>query len=240
VGAAICRQLGAGGARVVVHHHASSAAATELAASLPAGGIALGADLAAADGARRLLDACDAAGHRPDSIVHAAASFLRRSVLATTAGEWDAVFALNLRAFFLLAQEFARRREGAPAAGEPAGVEDACLVAISDSGAHELWTGYAAHCVSKSALLPLVRLLAKALAPRIRVNAVVPGPVLPEEGSTPERLEAMARRTLLGRVGDPGDVARAVAFLLVSRFTTGTIIDVTGGAHLWRGSLDRE
>lgn len=279
VGAAISRQLAARGARVIVHHHRSSDAARALADELD-GALALAADLAAADGPSRLLAACAEAGALPDAIVHSAASFLRRPVADTSAEDWDAVFALNLRAFFLLARDFARRHgpaveavrpgaaparplpaetahraeeepgrdpagEGAPAgearAGEPAGgaAADRCLIAISDSGAYELWTGYAAHCVAKAALLPLVQVLAKALAPTVRVNAVIPGPVLPEPGADEERRQAMADRTLLGRIGDPGDVARAVCFLLENRFATGTLLEVTGGAHLWRGRLSR-
>ena len=255
VGEAICRELAARGARVIVHHHASGEPARALAAELPHGALALAADLAAADGPSQLLAACAAAGALPDAIVHSAASFVRRPVADTSAADWDAVFALNLRAFFLLARDFASRHgvggearrpgggggeaAGEAASGAEAAAADRCLVAISDSGALELWTGYAAHCVSKAALLPLVQLLAKALAPAVRVNAVIPGPVLPEPGTTPERRDAMERRTLLGRIGEPSDVARAAAFLLENRFTTGTLLEVTGGAHLWRGKLTR-
>ncbi len=233
VGGAISRHLGALGARVLVHHHASAAAAAELVAELPPGSRTLAADLAAPDGADRLLDA---AGELPDAVVHSAASFLRRGVAETSVEEWDAVFALNLRAFFLLARGFARRR----AAGGGGAAADPSLVAISDAGALELWPGYAAHCVAKAALLPLVRLLAKALAPAVRVNTVVPGPVLPPEGTPPAERQAMASRTLLGRVGEPDDVAAAVAFLLTDRFATGSVLEVTGGSHLWRGRLDRD
>jgi NAD(P)-dependent dehydrogenase (short-subunit alcohol dehydrogenase family) len=241
VGQAITRELAARGARVVVHHHASEEAARALAAELPHGALPLAADLAAADGPGRLLAACAAAGALPDAVIHSAASFLRRPVLDTSAEEWDEVFALNLRAFFLLARDFARRHAAAgEGSAEGAAGGDRCLVAISDSGAYELWIGYAAHCVAKAALLPLVRVLAKALAPAVRVNAVVPGPVLPEPGASPERRRAIERRTLLGRIGEPADVARAVAFLLENRFTTGTVLEVTGGAHLWRGRLDRD
>ena len=237
VGGAISRHLGTLGARVLVHHHASSAEAEALAGSLPAGGRALPADLARPDGPAALVAACADAGELPDAAVHSAASFLRRPVLATTAADWDAVFALNTRAFFLLATELARRwRAEAVEEGAP---PDRCLVAVSDSGARELWTGYAVHCVSKAALLPLVKVLAKALAPAVRVNAVVPGPVLPPDGTSDAEREAMARRTLLGRVGEPEAVARAVAYLLTERFATGAELDVTGGSHLWRGSLDR-
>lgn len=253
VGGAISRHLAGLGARVVVHYHASRAAAEALVGELPHGGRAIAADLATADGAAALLAACDAAGERPDAVVHSAASFLRKRVEETTVEEWDAVFALNLRAFFLLAREMASRLP-AGTAGEVAGEEagssnadregapapDRALIAISDSGAYELWPGYAAHCTAKAALLPLVRVLAKALAPAIRVNAVVPGPVLPEPDTDARQVEAMARRTLVQRLGDPSDVAAAVAFLLANRFTTGSVVEVTGGAHLWRGSLGRD
>lgn len=233
VGEAISRHLAAGGVRVLVHHHRSGEAARALAAELP-GALALSADLADAEGPSRLLAACAAAAAFPDAIVHSAASFLHRPVADTSAEDWDAVFALNLRAFFLLARDFARWH-GAAGERAPAGEgADRCLIALSDSGAYELWTGYAAHCVAKAALLPLVQMLAKALAPAVRVNAVVPGPVLPEAGTPPERRRAMEERTLLGRLGDPKDVARAVAFLLENRFTTATLLEVTGGAHIWR------
>ena len=115
---------------------------------------------------------------------------------------------------------------------------DLALVAISDSGALELWPGYAAHCVSKAALEPLVKILARTFSPRVRVNAVMPGPVLPPPGSSPEHRRGMAERTLLKRLGDPDDVARAVAFVLANRFVTGVTLPVTGGSHLWRGRLD--
>jgi pteridine reductase len=225
VGGAISRHLGGRGARILVHYHRQDALAAELAARLPAGGAAFGADLSDPDGPRRLLDACAAAGEAPDAVVHSAASFLKRPLLATSAADWDGVQALNLRAFFLLAQELARRR------GELGGD----LVAIGDAAAVELWSGYLAHAVAKAALIPLVEALAKALAPHYRVNGVMPGPVLPPAGTPPEELERMRQRTLLKRLGRPGDVARAVEFLLRCDFATGSWIEVTGGSPLWRG-----
>ncbi len=245
VGGAVSRHLGELGARVVVAYHESAAVAEALVESLAAGGTAVRADLAAADGPERLLAACEDAGTLPDAVVHAAASFLNRRALETTAAEWDRVFALNTRAFLLLAQAFARRhRVVAPAASEGATVgearsRDLALIAISDSGALELWTDYAVHCVSKAALLPLVQVLAKSLGPAVRVNAVLPGPVLPPEDFPAARVAAVGEHTLLKRGGEPRDVATAVAFLLTNRYTTGTLLEVTGGAHLWRATLDR-
>jgi len=255
VGGAISRHLAALGARVHVAYHASADDARRLVDGLPHGGRAYASDLVAADGAERLLAACAADGEPPDAVVHAAASFLARPIAQTTAADWDRVFALNTRAFFLLARGFAARH-GVAEGGETGGgganggggggaqgrdaERDLSLVAIADSGALELWTGYAAHCVSKAALLPLVQVLAKSLAPAVRVNAVIPGPVLPEPDSEPGQVEAMRRRTLLQRVGEPEDVAAAVAYLLVNRFCTATLLEVTGGAHLWRGDLGRQ
>ncbi len=223
VGAAIARRLAAGGARIAIHFHGSEEPARRLAEELP-GARCFQADLSRANAPQALLGDCAAAGMSPDAIVHAAASFLNRPLASTTSDDWDAVMALNLRAFFLLARDYEALR------GEAGGQ----MVAIADSGARELWPGYLAHCVSKAALLDLVQALAKAMAPRFRVNAVVPGPVLPPDGTDAEEAKRLAARTLLGRIGKPDDVARAVEFLLDSDYATGAIVDVTGGAHLWR------
>lgn len=227
VGGAISRYLGARGARILVHYHSSAARAAELVAGLPAGGAAFGADLSDPEGPRRLFEACRAAGEMPGAVVHAAASFLHRPWLETGAADWDAVQALNLRAFFLLAQELVRAR------GELGGD----LVAIGDAAALELWSGYLAHSVAKAALIPLVKALAKALAPRYRVNGVMPGPVLAPPGTPPAELERMRQQTLLKRLGGPDDVAQAVEFLLRCDFATGSWVEVTGGSQLWRGQV---
>lgn len=258
VGGAISRHLGSLGARVLVAHHRSPEAAETLVAELPAGGRAFAIDLTNPAGADDLLAGCAAADDLPDAIIHSAASFLHRGLLDTSAEEWDRVFALNTRAFFLLAKSFAvhhgiggevagggeggaasETRSGGLPSGEAGEPEDLSLVAVSDSGALELWPGYAAHCVSKAALEPLIKVLAKTLAPRVRVNAVMPGPVLPPPGTSPALQAEMSQRTLLRRLGDPADIAGAVAFLLTNRYTTGSTVQVTGGAHLWRGKLDR-
>lgn len=230
VGEAISRHLAVRGARVLIHYHGSEEEARRLAASLaslPAGAACFGADLASPEGPAALLAACEAAGESPDALVHGAASFLNKGLFETTAGDWDRVFALNLRAFFLLAKEHARRR------GERGGD----LIAICDSAAYELWPGYLAHSVAKAAVIPLVKALAKALAPRFRVNGVVPGPVLPPDDMPESELAAIRERTLLKRLGDPRHVAQAVEFLLVCDYATGSIVEVTGGSQLWRGSV---
>jgi pteridine reductase len=227
VGGDISRHLGRLGAKVLVHYHRSAGEAADLVASLPAGGAAFSANLADPGGPKRLLDLCAAAGEVPDTIVHSAASFLNRPFLATTAADWDAVQALNVRSFFLLAQELARRR----------GSSGGDLVAIGDAAALDLWTGFLAHSIAKAALIPLVKGLARILAPDFRVNGIIPGPVLPPEHTTPAELDRMRERTLLKRLGTPAHVSQAVEFLLRCDYVTGAWIEVTGGSQLWRAQL---
>lgn len=224
VGAVIARRLVARGARVVIHYHHAAEDALALADELGPAATTCRADLSADDGPRALIAGCVTGGHAPDAIVHAAASFLRRTLSETTAAEWDAVMALNLRSLFLLAQAYQEARSG----------EGGQIVAIADSGARELWPGYLAHCVAKAGVLTLTQALAKAMAPSFRVNAVVPGPVLLPPGTSDEEAERIAGRTLLGRLGHAEHVAQAVEFLLTCDYATGAVVDVTGGAHLWR------
>ncbi|MCB1008743.1 MAG: SDR family oxidoreductase [Acidobacteria bacterium] len=231
VGAAVTRELALHGADVLIHTHSSKAEGEALARELPGRNRVLQADLRAPSGAEKLLEEATQAaeGRSPDILVHAAASFLRRPVLETTAEDWDAVHALNTRAFFLLARGLAALRGG----------EGGDLIAIGDAAALELWPGYLAHSVSKAALLSLVRALAKALAPGFRVNAVVPGPVLLPEGTPADEAEAIRSRTLLDRLGRPEHVAQAVRFLLECDYATGSALEITGGSNLWRGVAAR-
>jgi pteridine reductase len=217
VGAAISRAIAARGGRVLVHTRRVGDEARHFVASLPSGAVLLTGDLSASDGPQRLLADAEAAGASVSAVVHAAASFVQARPLELDGAAWNDVFDLNLRAFYLLAQAFERHREDGGGS----------LVAIADSGALEL-------CVSKSALIRLSEALAKAMAPRYRVNVVVPGPVLPPEQASAEEKDRIAARTLVGHLGEPEDVGRAVVFLLQNSFCTGTTLEVTGGAHLWR------
>lgn len=227
LGAEISRALSEAGAAVVVHAFRSLGEAETLAAGLPTRAIALGADLRDPAAPAALFDRAAERGLQPDLLVHAAASFLRKPALETSAAEWDEVQALNLRSLFLLGTELARRR------GEAGGD----IIAIADTAAVELWPSHVAHAVSKAGVVALVRALAKALAPRYRVNAVMPGPVLPPEGTSAAELHAYASRTLLQRIGAPHHVVRAVLFLAECDFATGTVVEVHGGSPLWRGRV---
>lgn len=227
MGATLVRALADAGANLVIHAHRSLGQAEALARELPVRAIAIGADLQSPTSPVEMLDAAVSQGFEVDTLVHSAAGFLRKGALETTAEDWDRVFALNLRSFFLLSTELARRR----------GSRGGNLVAIADAAAVELWPAYLAHSVAKAGVVALVKALAKALAPDFRVNAVMPGPVLPPEATPAAERAAMASRTLLRRLGQPEHVAQAVLFLLTCDYATGSIVEITGGSTLWRGSV---
>ena len=102
---------------------------------------------------------------------------------------------------------------------------------VEDVAAFRPWTSFAAHSAAKAAQAMLTRVLARALAPDVRVCGVAPGPVAVE----PDQEERRAAETLLGRVGSPDDVAEAVVYLAGASFVTGTTLLVDGGLLLKSG-----
>lgn len=224
VGRAITLALADAGFDLVVGYHGSGAAVGGVVAEVEGRGrraLAVRADLATSAGARELADAATTAFGRLDLLVNNASTFLATPFSEIGEEEWDQVMAVNLKAPFLLIQATA----GALAA------TGGNVVNIVDLSALRPWARYPHHSVSKAALAHLTRVAARSLAPRVRVNAVAPGSVLPEEDATPETVAAAARRTPLNRWGSPEDVARTVLFLDRSPFVTGEVIVVDGGCH---------
>ncbi len=225
VGRAISLALGRAGYRVGVHYGTSRSEAALTVRELKALGarpVAFQADLSRPEAIRDLFADVDRQLGGIDLLVNSAGVFPRQDPLDVTVADWDRVFDLNARAPFLCAQEAARRmRDGGS------------IVNITDTGALEAWPAFVPYVATKAALTSLTRGLARAWAPRIRVNAVAPGPVLlPETESTPEEEAAAADRTVARRVGSPEDVAQAVLFLDRAPYVTGETIRVDGGHHL--------
>jgi pteridine reductase len=157
-----------------------------------------------------------------DVLVNSAAVMLRTPVGEVLVEDWDAMFALNLRAPFFLCQAAARvmrERGGA-------------IVNIADLAAFETWRGYVPHSITKAGIVQMTRGLAHALAPKIRVNAIAPGTVLLPEGGTQEQADRLIATTPLGRLGSPDDVAQAVLYLLGADYVTGETLIVDGGRHV--------
>jgi pteridine reductase len=225
VGRSICLALGRAGYRVAVHYRTSRGDAAATVRELKRVGaepVALRADLSQPEEIDAMFAQVDEQLGGLDLLVNGAAIFPRQEALDVTVAEWEQVFALNVRAAFQCSQEAARRM-----------AEGSSIVNITDTGADEAWPSYVTYIASKAALTSVTRGLARAWAPKIRVNAVAPGPVLlPEADSSPEDEEAAARRTVLGRVGSPEDVAQAVLFLDNAPYVTGEVVRVDGGHHL--------
>jgi pteridine reductase len=224
VGRALAVALGGDGFRVAVHFHASGDAARETVEAIRAVGsdaIPFAADLAGPDAPGRLVREVVASFGRLDVVVNSAAVMERTPLGEVTAEHWDAILHLNLRAPFLIAQEAARHL---PDGGS--------IVNIADLSAFETWPAYVPHGVSKSGVLYLTRALARVLAPRIRVNAVAPGTVLPPKSMDAGTATRFAATTPLGRNGSVEDVVEAVRYLLGAGYVTGQTIVVDGGRRV--------
>jgi len=223
VGRAFSLALADAGCDVVVNYNNSGADAAATAAAIEERGrsaLAVQADVSRADDIDRLMRAAEDAFGRLDIVVNSASLFERLPFTEIREEDWDRVLGVNLKAPFFVAQGAAPllRRSGG-------GV----IVNIADLSALQPWPSFAHHAVSKAGLLHLTRVLARALAPDIRVNSITPGTVLPPE--TTEGEDGSERR-LVARGGVPDDVTRALLYLIESDFVTGENLIVDGGRLL--------
>lgn len=135
--------------------------------------------------------------------------------------QWDSALDLNLRAPFLIAQQAAKRM-----------TEGGVIVNISDIGAQKAWSRYPSYTVSKAGLDSLTKMLARALAPHIRVNAIAPGLVLPGDMVTPEQWEKLVEKLPLKRAAALDEITSTLEFLIKNGYITGHTIVVDGGYSL--------
>ena len=180
------------------------------------------ADLGDTADAERLIDRSVSVRGALDVLVNSAAVMLRTPIGETSAKDWDAMFALNVRAPYFLSQR------AAPALRASRG----SIVNIADLAAFETWPAYVPHGITKSAVVQMTRALARVLAPEVRVNAIAPGVVLLPEGWNDEDAERLRATTPLQRLGSPEDVAGVMLFLLDAGYVTGEVITVDGGRHI--------
>jgi pteridine reductase len=154
-------------------------------------------------------------------LVNSAAFMPGGNVELLSIENWDTSLDLNLRAPFLLSQEAARKMS-----------EGGLIVNITDVGAQKTWSRYPSYTVSKAALESLTRILARALAPEIRVNAIAPGFVLQSDIVSAEEWERLMKRVPLKRPARTEEIASALEFLLQNEYITGQTIIVDGGYSL--------
>ena len=197
----------------------------ELNAARPESTALLQADLLDAAGLPEIVRNTVSRFGRLDALVNNASTFHATPLGTIKFEDWDSLIGTNLKAPLFLAQAAALqlRKSGG------------CIVNVTDIHADRPLKNYLVYSVAKAALSGLTRALARELAPEVRVNGVAPGPVLwPEDGSFDELTrQRVISHTLLRRVGEPEDIARAVHFLIAEApYVTGQIIAVDGGRSI--------
>jgi NAD(P)-dependent dehydrogenase (short-subunit alcohol dehydrogenase family) len=231
IGRALALALAEQGADLVIHYRNSREEAEATAGQVgELGGRAalVSGDLAEAEVCRGLVDAAARACGGPiDILINNASVFEQGAALETSAGDWDRNQAVNLRAPFLLGQALARQLpEGRP--GD--------IVNLNDFRALQPGADHFAYTVSKVGLHGLTRSLALALAPRVRVNELALGAVLPPEKAPEDYLHTLKGEIPTGRFPTVAEVMHALLFLLSNQAVNGQTICVDGGRHLGQRS----
>jgi pteridine reductase len=184
-------------------------------------------DLSRADAARALVSrAADELGGLDVVVNAASAGFAPKAFEEVTEADVDAALGATLKGSFFVTQ----------AAAPHLRASHGSVVMIEDVAAYQPWPRFAAHCAAKAAQAMLTRVLARALAPEIRVVGIAPGPV----AVAPGQEERRARETALGHVGSPDDVAEAILFLAAAEFVTGATLVVDGGRLLGPQTASRD
>ena len=214
--------LGRAGFTVAVHYRSDPESARktlELLREEGGHGAVFHADLSFPDAASRL--ASDVAGQlgRLDALVHSASVWIEKPVAEVTVSDWDQTFAVGPRAGFFLARE----------ASEALAASEGSILFVSDVAATKAWPRHVPHAAAKAAVEALVRNLAVALAPRVRVNGLAPGIVLPPDGLSDEEVERLVARTALRRIVPVSDLVSMALALIENRSVTGQIVAVDAG-----------
>ncbi|MDO9130779.1 MAG: SDR family oxidoreductase [Anaerolineales bacterium] len=224
LGRAFALALARQGYAILLHYHLSAVDANEAASEIQSLGVPVylvQADLTNTTDLYSLFSTLDILPHRLKVLVNSAALMPRGDVRTLSAADFDSALALNLRAPFLCAQESAKRMEAG-----------GLIVNVTDVGALKAWSGFPAYTVSKAALESLTRLQARSLAPKIRVNAIAPGLVLPSGQVSQEEWQRLVERLPLKRPASVDEIASALEFLLKNEYITGQTIVVDGGYSL--------
>jgi pteridine reductase len=231
LGRAFALSLAEMGYAILVHYHQSSLLASETVEQahkydVPA--FSFQADLTKPDQVERLFNFVDELLASQESgvshlflLVNSAARFTSVQALNISVSEWDATMELNLRAPYLCASQAARRMQ-----------KSGLIVNVTDVGAQKTWSRFPAYTVSKAGLEALTRILARALAPEIRVNAIAPGLVLPADSIPSDEWERLYARTPLNRPARLKEVTSALGYLIKNTYVTGQTIVVDGGYSL--------
>ncbi len=228
IGAAICETLHSRGCDVLLHYNSNREAAQRLAGELnekrSQSVFVVQADLSSPAGLDDLAEQARACFPKLDILVNNAARFYATEAGRTLAWQWDDLVNSNLRGPYFLVQALLGELRAA----------EGSIINILDVHADRPMQGHAVYCISKAGMAMMTRTLARDLGPSIRVNGVAPGAILwPENEPGESEKQTILDRTALGRLGDPADIASAVAYLaLDAPYITGQILAVDGGRSL--------
>jgi len=234
IGRAIALELAAHGWAVAIHHNQSAAAASAVVKEIETAGgcaVTIDANLDDEDESRGLAERAAAEFGVLTCLVNNASVFEMDDVKTATRASWMRHMEVNVRAPFVLCQAFAAQL--------PDGM-DGNIINLLDERVWNLTPHFTSYTLSKSGLWTLTRTLALALAPRIRVNGIGPGPTLPSSRQSPEDFARQWAETPLGRGTTPEEICAAVRFILSAPAMTGQMIALDGGQHLgWASPHDQ-
>lgn len=234
LGQAMCLALAELGWDVAVHYASSKTAAEDLVTQLRARGVkaaALHADLLDENATSRLVALASAALDQPlTMLVNNASIFEYDTIRSATLTSWNRHIASNLRAPFVLTQEFAKQVP--KFVGEREHEATGLIVNMVDQRVRKLTPEFMTYTLAKMGLWALTQTTAQALAPDIRVNAIGPGPTLQGARQTDEHFAKQRRATILKRGANAAEIVTALRFIVESPGVTGQLICVDGGQHL--------
>lgn len=226
LGRAIAMKLASSGWDVAIHYHHSATEAQATVNDIRALGrrsLAVQADLSQEREVEKLLPQIGQELGPVTCLVNNASVFEMDKIDTVTRDSWDRHIETNLRAPFVLSQAFAQQIPD-DAAGN--------IVNMLDQRVWKLTPYFMSYTVAKMGLWTLTRTMALALAPKIRVNAIGPGPTLPSPRQSAEHFSAQSAAMPLGHGATPDEIANAVLYILSSPSMTGQMIALDGGEHL--------
>lgn len=236
LGQAMALYLGQRGYDVAVHYAGSEAGAQDTVAQLRdmgREGVALQADLLHEDATQALVGrAVEALGGPLTCLINNASIFEYDTIATATRKSWDRHLESNLRAPFVLIQNFAAQVPDPVADANDEPVAQGLVVNMLDQRVHKLTPEFMTYTIAKMGLWALTQTAAQALAPRVRVNGIGPGPTLRGHRQSEDHFARQRAATVLKRGANPADITGALGYFLDGPGVTGQMLAVDGGQHL--------